>query len=158
MSEFDSLAQAPKMSIDEYSSKFHSLRNYSPTIMAEEALKIYHFKKGLNSRIKSAIFVIEPNRFDELMGSYIRAKNDIKRCEGEYKLKCPHSSQYQQSGQQFKKPKFSSNRPPVLKQRDRLYLNQTKREPSPKLVDSLTQENAVRILELVLLLKAGSPH
>ncbi|XP_073315853.1 uncharacterized protein [Primulina huaijiensis] len=96
------------MTVVEYSSKFHSLGTYSPSIMGDEALKIHRFKKGLNSRIQSALAVIEPNSFDELMGAVIRAENDIKSREGENKLKRPQSSQYQ-PGQQFKKPRFSSN-------------------------------------------------
>ncbi|XP_073271506.1 uncharacterized protein [Primulina huaijiensis] len=81
LSEFESLVQEPNMTVVEYSSKFHSLRTYSPTIMGDEALKIHRFKKGLNSRIQSALAVIEPNSFDELMGAAIRAENDIKRRE-----------------------------------------------------------------------------
>ncbi|XP_073291078.1 uncharacterized protein [Primulina huaijiensis] len=96
------------MTVVQYSSKFHSLGTYSPTIMGDEALEIHRFKKGLNSRIQSALVVIEPNSFDELMGAAIRAENDIKRREGENKLKRPQSSQYQ-PGQQFKKLRFSSN-------------------------------------------------
>ncbi|XP_073275402.1 uncharacterized protein [Primulina huaijiensis] len=108
LSEFESLVQEPNMTVVEYSSKFHSLGTYSPTIMGDEALKIHRFKKGLNSRIQSALAVIEPDSFDELMGAAIRAENDIKRREGENKLKRPESSQYQ-PGQQFKRPRFSSN-------------------------------------------------
>ncbi|XP_073307151.1 uncharacterized protein [Primulina huaijiensis] len=108
LSEFESLVQEPNMTVVEYSSKFHSLGTYSPTIMGDEALKIHRFKKGLNSRIQSALAVIEPNSFDELMGAAIRAENDIKRREGENKLKRPQSSQFQ-PGQQFKRPKFSNN-------------------------------------------------
>ncbi|XP_073304524.1 uncharacterized protein [Primulina huaijiensis] len=108
LSEFESLVQEPNMTVVEYSSKFHSLGTYSPTIMGDEALKIHRFKKGLSSRIQSALAVIEPNSFDELMGAAIRAENDIKRQEGENKLKRPQPSQYQ-SGQQFKRPRFSNN-------------------------------------------------
>ncbi|XP_073291065.1 uncharacterized protein [Primulina huaijiensis] len=108
LSEFESLVQEPNMTVVEYSSKFHSLGTYSPTIMGDEALKIHRFKKGLNNRIQSALAVIEPNSFDELMGVAIKAENDIKRREGENKLKRPQSSQYQ-PGQQFKEPRFSSN-------------------------------------------------
>ncbi|XP_073291041.1 uncharacterized protein [Primulina huaijiensis] len=96
------------MIVVEYSSKFHSLGTYSPTIMGDEVLKIHRFKKGLNSHIQSALAVIEPNSFDELMGDAIRAENDIKRREGENKLQRPQSSRYQ-PGQQFKKPRFFSN-------------------------------------------------
>ncbi|XP_073057193.1 uncharacterized protein [Primulina eburnea] len=96
------------MTVVEYLSKFHSLRTYSPTIMGDETLKMHRFKKGLNIHIQSAIAVIEPNSFDESMGAAIRANNDIKRREGENKLKRPQSSQYQ-PGHQFKKPRFSSN-------------------------------------------------
>ncbi|XP_073277682.1 uncharacterized protein [Primulina huaijiensis] len=96
------------MTVVEYSSKFHSLGTYSPTIMGDEALKIHRFKKGLNSHIQSALAVIEPNSFDELMGAAIRAENDIKRREGENKIKRPQSSHYQ-PGHQLKKPRFSSN-------------------------------------------------
>ncbi|XP_073060027.1 uncharacterized protein [Primulina eburnea] len=76
--------------------------------MGDEALKMHRFKKGLNSRIQSALAVIEPNSFDELMGATIRAENDIKRREGENKPKRPQSSQ-NQPGQQFKRPRFSSS-------------------------------------------------
>ncbi|XP_073061989.1 uncharacterized protein [Primulina eburnea] len=108
LSEFESLVQEPNMTVVEYSSKFHSLGTYSPTIMGDEALKMHRFKKGLNSRIQSALAVIEPNSFEELMGAAIRAENDIKRREGENKLKRPQQGQYQ-SGQQLKRPRFSSN-------------------------------------------------
>ncbi|XP_073288809.1 uncharacterized protein [Primulina huaijiensis] len=81
LSEFESLVQEPNMTVVEYSSKFHSLGTYSPTIMGDEALKIHRFKKGLNSLTQSALTVIEPNSFDELMGAAIRAENDIKRRE-----------------------------------------------------------------------------
>ncbi|XP_073051214.1 uncharacterized protein [Primulina eburnea] len=108
LSEFESLVQEPNMSVVENSSKFHSLGTYSPTIMGDEALKIHRFKKGLNSRIQSALAIIQPNSFDELMGAAIKAENDIKRREVENKLKRPQSSQFQQ-GQQFKRPRFSSN-------------------------------------------------
>ncbi|XP_073017725.1 uncharacterized protein [Primulina eburnea] len=108
LSEFESLVQEPNMTVVEYSSKFHSLGTYSPTIMGDEALKMHRFKKGLNSRIQSALAVIEPNSFEELMGAAIRAENDIKRREGENKLKRPQQGRYQ-SGQQFKRPRFSSN-------------------------------------------------
>ncbi|XP_073318139.1 uncharacterized protein [Primulina huaijiensis] len=108
LSEFESLVQEPNMSMVEYSSKFHSLGTYSPTIMGNEALKIHRFKKRLNSRIQFALAVIEPNSFDELMGAAIRAENDIKRREGDNKLKRPQSIQYQ-PGQQFKRPKFPNN-------------------------------------------------
>ncbi|XP_073289952.1 uncharacterized protein [Primulina huaijiensis] len=108
LSEFESLVQETNMTVVEYSTKFHSLGTYSPTIMGDEAWKIHRFKKGLNSRIQSAFAVIEPNSFDELMGASIRAENDIKRREGENKLKRPQSNQYQ-PGQQCKKPRFPSN-------------------------------------------------
>ncbi|XP_073300244.1 uncharacterized protein [Primulina huaijiensis] len=108
LSEFESLVQEPNMTVVEYSSKFHSLGTYSPTIMGDEALKIYRFKKILNNRIQAALAVIEPNSFDELMGAAIRAENDIKRHEGENKLKRPQTSKYQPD-QQFKKPRFPNN-------------------------------------------------
>ncbi|XP_073051303.1 uncharacterized protein [Primulina eburnea] len=95
LSEFESLVQEPNMTVVEYSSKFHSLGTYSPTIMGDEALKMHRFKKGLNSRIQSTLAVIEPNSFEELMGAAIRVENDIKRREGENKLKHPQQGQYQ---------------------------------------------------------------
>lgn len=98
------------MSVVEYSSQFHSLGTYTPTIMADEALKMHRFKKGLNSRIQSALAAIEPISLDQMMGASIRAENDIKRHEGENKLKLPVSTHYKQPDQQSKKPRFSRDR------------------------------------------------
>lgn len=67
------------------------------------------FKKGLNGRIQSSLAVIEPNNFDKLMGVSISVENDIKIRECENKLKHPHYIKYQQSNQQFKKPRYSGN-------------------------------------------------
>lgn len=50
-------------------------------------MKMHHFNKGLNSRIQSALAVIEPTSFDIMMGAAIRAENDILRRENENKLK-----------------------------------------------------------------------
>ncbi|KZV30503.1 hypothetical protein F511_28126 [Dorcoceras hygrometricum] len=43
------------MSVVQYTSKFISLGTYVPTIMADNTLKMHQYKKGLNSRIQSAL-------------------------------------------------------------------------------------------------------
>ncbi|XP_075515581.1 uncharacterized protein LOC142550227 [Primulina tabacum] len=55
LSEFENLTQAPDMSVVEYTSQFNALGSYAPAIMADEVLKLHRFKKGLNSRIQSAL-------------------------------------------------------------------------------------------------------
>ncbi|XP_075486269.1 uncharacterized protein LOC142525869 [Primulina tabacum] len=55
LSEFENLSQAPDMSVVEYTSQFNALGSYAPAIMADEVLKLHRFKKGLNSRIQSAL-------------------------------------------------------------------------------------------------------
>lgn len=47
LAEFESLTQAPGVTVVEYASQFHTLGTYSPTIMADEAMKMHLFKKGL---------------------------------------------------------------------------------------------------------------
>ncbi|XP_073123563.1 uncharacterized protein [Henckelia pumila] len=92
---------------------FHEafLKQYFPQLFEyrNEALKMHRFKKRLNNRIQYALVVIEPSNYDELIGAAIRAENNIKRREGENKLKhlMPSSTQPSQ-GQQFKKPKYTS--------------------------------------------------
>ncbi|KAL0409461.1 UNVERIFIED_CONTAM: hypothetical protein Sradi_1880500 [Sesamum radiatum] len=89
MAEFDNLTQTPGMSVVEYSSRFHTLGKYSPTIMSDPQLKIPKFIRGLRSRIQSALAVYDARSFDELLGAAIRAEADIKRRDEENNLKRP---------------------------------------------------------------------
>ncbi|XP_075499901.1 uncharacterized protein LOC142538470 [Primulina tabacum] len=107
LSEFENLTQAPDMSVVEYTSQFNALGSYAPTIMADEVLKLHRFKKGLNSRIQSALVVYQPANFSDLMGAAIRAETDIQRREKEFKNKRPMSSQSSHNGQTFKRPNQS---------------------------------------------------
>ncbi|XP_075499334.1 uncharacterized protein LOC142537724 [Primulina tabacum] len=107
LSEFENLTQAPNMSVVEYTSQFNALGSYAPTIMADEVLKLHRFKKGLNSRIQSALAVYQPANFSDLMGAAIRAETDIQRREKEFKNKRPMSSQSLHNGQTFKRPNQS---------------------------------------------------
>ncbi|XP_075504404.1 uncharacterized protein LOC142541835 [Primulina tabacum] len=107
LSEFENFIQAPDMSVVEYTSQFNALGSYAPTIMTDEALKLHRFKKGLNSRIQSALAVYQPTNFSELMGAAIRAETDIQRREKEFKDKRPMSSQSPRNGQTFKRPNQS---------------------------------------------------
>ncbi|XP_073295882.1 uncharacterized protein [Primulina huaijiensis] len=137
LSEFESLVQEPNITVVEYSSKFHSLGTYSPTIMGDEALKMHRFKKGLNSRIQSALAVIEPNSFDELMGAAIKAENDIKRRE----VRTNSNVLSQDSTNRAINSRglsFQTTNSPVLQSKEPLLPNQAKKESSAKLVDLLT--------------------
>ncbi|XP_075499417.1 uncharacterized protein LOC142537811 [Primulina tabacum] len=107
LSEFENLTQAPDMSVVEYTSQFNALGSYAPAIMADEVLKLHRFKRGLNSRIQSALAVYQPANFADLMGAAIRAETDIHRREGENKNKRPHADQSSQGGQKFRKPNQS---------------------------------------------------
>ncbi|XP_075491099.1 uncharacterized protein LOC142529448 [Primulina tabacum] len=99
LSDFENLTQAPDMSVVEYTSQFNALGSYAPAIMADEVLKLHLFKRGLNSRIQSALAVYQPANFADLMGAAIRAETDIRRREGENKNKRPHAGQSSQGGQ-----------------------------------------------------------
>ncbi|XP_075481092.1 uncharacterized protein LOC142521793 [Primulina tabacum] len=103
--------EAPDMSVMEYTSRFNDLGTYVPTIMSDETLKMHRFKKGLNSRIQSALAVFKPNSFADLMGAAMSAETDIKRREEENKNKRPMTSQFTQNGPKFRKSNYSS-RPP----------------------------------------------
>ncbi|KAG6487524.1 hypothetical protein ZIOFF_056112 [Zingiber officinale] len=92
LSEFENFTQAPSMLVLEYSSKFNSLGTYAPTIMADDTLKLHHFKKGLSSRIQSALEIYKLINFADLKGAAIRAETDIKQCEDEGKNKRPLAS------------------------------------------------------------------
>lgn len=87
LSEFKNFTQTPDMSVMEYTSKFNSLGTYALTIMADDTLKMHRFKRGLNSRIQSALAVYQPASFADLMGATIRAETYIKRREDENKNK-----------------------------------------------------------------------
>ncbi|XP_075504361.1 uncharacterized protein LOC142541784 [Primulina tabacum] len=100
LSEFENLTQAPDMSVVEYTSKFNALGSYVPAIMGDKVLKLHRFKKGLNSRIQSALAVYQPANFSDLMGAAIRAETDIRRREGENKNKRPHIGQSSQGDTQ----------------------------------------------------------
>ncbi|XP_075515413.1 uncharacterized protein LOC142550056 [Primulina tabacum] len=73
----------------------------------DETLKMHRFKKGLNSRIQSALAVFKPNNFSDLMGAAMSAETDIKRRDDENKNKRPMSSQSTQNSPKFKKPNYS---------------------------------------------------
>ncbi|XP_075486208.1 uncharacterized protein LOC142525802 [Primulina tabacum] len=104
LSEFENFSQAPDMSVVEYTSQFNALGSYAPAIMADEVLKLHCFKKGLNSRIQSALAVYLPANFSDLMGAAIRAEADIQRREKEIKNKRPMNDQSSHGSQPFKKP------------------------------------------------------
>ncbi|XP_073025165.1 uncharacterized protein [Primulina eburnea] len=99
------------MSVVEYTSQFNALGSYAPAIMADEVLKLHRFKKGLNSRIQSALAVYQPANFSDLMGAAIRAETDIRRREGENKNKRPLNSQPSQRRPVFKRPNQSGGHP-----------------------------------------------
>ncbi|XP_073024228.1 uncharacterized protein [Primulina eburnea] len=107
LSEFENFSQAPDMSVVEYTSQFNALGSYAPAIMADEVLKLHQFKKGLNSRIQSALAVYQPAKFSDLMGADIRAEADIRRREGENRNKRPLNSQPSQGRSVFKRPNQS---------------------------------------------------
>ncbi|XP_073024192.1 uncharacterized protein [Primulina eburnea] len=111
LSEFENLTQAPDMSVVEYTSQFNSLGSYAPTIMADEALKLHRYKKGLNSRIQSALAVYQPTNFSDLMGAAIRAETDIQRREKEIRNKRPMNNQFSHDSQSFKRPNQSGGPP-----------------------------------------------
>ncbi|XP_075478873.1 uncharacterized protein LOC142519729 [Primulina tabacum] len=92
----------------EYTSRFNDLGTYVPTIMSDETLKMHHFKKGLNSRIQSALAVFKPRNFADLMGAAMSAEMDIKRPEEENRNKRPLVGQSAQNVPKFKKPNYSS--------------------------------------------------
>ncbi|XP_073152989.1 uncharacterized protein [Henckelia pumila] len=108
LSEFENFTQAPDMSVVEYTSKFNSLGTYAPTIMADDILKMHHYKRGLSSRIQTALAVYQATIFADLMGAAIQAETDINRREDENKNKRPLSGQYSQGKQSYKKPNQAS--------------------------------------------------
>ncbi|XP_073019462.1 uncharacterized protein [Primulina eburnea] len=107
LSEFENFSQAPDMSVVEYTSQFNALGSYAPAIMADEVLKLHRFKKGLNSRIQSALAVYQPTNFSDLMGAAIQAETDIQRREKEFRNKRPMNDQPPHGSQSFKKPNHS---------------------------------------------------
>ncbi|XP_073153756.1 uncharacterized protein [Henckelia pumila] len=104
LSEFENFTQTQDMSVVEYTSKFNSLGTYVPTIMADDILKMHHFKRGLSSRIQTALAVYHATSFADLMGAAIRAETDIKRREDENTNKRPLVGQSSTGKQPFKKP------------------------------------------------------
>ncbi|XP_073024371.1 uncharacterized protein [Primulina eburnea] len=111
LSEFENFSQAPDMSVVEYTSQFNALGSYAPAIMADKVLKLHRFKKGLNSRIQSALAVYQPANFSDLMGAAIRAEADIRRREGENRNKRPPVNQPSQGRPMFKRPNQSGGPP-----------------------------------------------
>lgn len=71
--EFENFTQTQEMTVVEYISKFNDLGTYAPTIMVVETMKMLRFKKGLSSRIQSALAVYQPTNFVDLIGAAIRA-------------------------------------------------------------------------------------
>ncbi|XP_075499109.1 uncharacterized protein LOC142537483 [Primulina tabacum] len=111
LNEFENFTQTPDMSVVEYTSQFNALGSYAPAIMADEVLKLHRFKKGLNSRIQSALAVYQPANFSDLMGAAIRAETDIQRREKEIRNKRPMNDQSSHGSQSFKKPNHSGEPP-----------------------------------------------
>ncbi|XP_073298468.1 uncharacterized protein [Primulina huaijiensis] len=86
LGEFENFKQTPDMIVMEYTSRFHDLGTYVPTIMFDETLKMHRIKKGLNSQIQSALAVFKPNNFADLMDAAI--------CEDGYKT--PRRKEHEQ--------------------------------------------------------------
>ncbi|XP_073119751.1 uncharacterized protein [Henckelia pumila] len=107
LSEFENLMQSSDMTVVEYTSKFNELGSYAPTIMGDDELKLHRFKKGLSSRIQSALAVYQPANFADLMGAAIRAESDIKRRENNFNNKRPLSGQSSSNGHVSKRPNHS---------------------------------------------------
>lgn len=76
--------------------------------MADEILKMHHFKKGLISQIQSALAIYKPTNFADLMIAAISSKMDIKRREEENKHKWTFIGQSSQGGKKFKWPNHSN--------------------------------------------------
>ncbi|XP_075497143.1 uncharacterized protein LOC142534112 [Primulina tabacum] len=114
LSEFENFIQALDMSVVEYTSQFNALGSYVPEIMADEVLKLHRFKKGLNSRIQSALAVYQPANFSDPMGAAIRAEDDIHRREGKNRNKQPLNSQSSRGRLMFKRPNQSGGPPSGL--------------------------------------------
>ncbi|XP_075481117.1 uncharacterized protein LOC142521825 [Primulina tabacum] len=108
LSEFESFKQTSDMTVIEYTSKFNDLGTYVPIIMADETLKMHCFKKGINSRIQSALAVFKPTNFADLMEAAMSAETDIKRKDEEVKHKRPFPGQSSPRGQDFKRPNQTS--------------------------------------------------
>ncbi|XP_073033869.1 uncharacterized protein [Primulina eburnea] len=89
LSEFEGFKKTSDMTVIEYTSNFNDHRTYVPTIMADETLKKHRFRKGINSRIQSALAVFKPTNFADLMGAAMSSETDIKRKEEESKHKQP---------------------------------------------------------------------
>ncbi|KAK4407932.1 Retrovirus-related Pol polyprotein from transposon.6 [Sesamum angolense] len=110
MVEFDTLTQAPNMSMVEYLAKFNALETYSPTIMADPKLKIHKFTRGLKSRIQLTLVIFGARTFDELLGAAIKAEVDIRLRDEENNLKRPRSGQSQVKGAPNKRSALLANR------------------------------------------------
>ncbi|XP_075499254.1 uncharacterized protein LOC142537639 [Primulina tabacum] len=89
LNEFENFRQTPDMAVMEYTSRFNDLGTYVPTIMSDETLKMHRFKKGLSSRIQSALAMFKPNNFADLMGAAMSAETDFKCREDENRNKRP---------------------------------------------------------------------
>ncbi|XP_073019342.1 uncharacterized protein [Primulina eburnea] len=107
LNEFENFRQSPDMTLMEYTSRFNDLGIYVPTIMSDETMKMHRFKKGLNSRIQSALAIFKPSSFADLMGAAMSAETDIKRREDENKNKRPMINQSIQNDPKFKKTNYS---------------------------------------------------
>ncbi|XP_075481158.1 uncharacterized protein LOC142521869 [Primulina tabacum] len=108
LSEFESFKQISDMTMMEYTSRFNDLGTCVPTIMLDETLKMHHFRKGLNSRIQSALAVFKPKNYADLLGAAMSAETDIRRQEEENKNKRPFIGQSAQGDPKFKRPNHSS--------------------------------------------------
>ncbi|XP_073129040.1 uncharacterized protein [Henckelia pumila] len=123
LSEFENLMQSSDMTVVEYTSKFNELRSYAPTIMEDDDLKLHRFKKGLSSRIQSALAVYQPANFADLMEAAIRAESDIKHHENDFRNKRHLTGQSSsnekiskfpnQSGEFFKETYSAPNLQPI---------------------------------------------
>ncbi|XP_073046150.1 uncharacterized protein [Primulina eburnea] len=111
LSEFENFSQAPDMSVVEYTSQFNVLGSYAPAIIANEILKLHRFKKGLNSRIQSALAIYQPANFLDLMGAAIQAETDIRRRGRENRNKRPLVSHPSQGIPMFKRLNQSGGPP-----------------------------------------------
>ncbi|XP_071933023.1 uncharacterized protein [Coffea arabica] len=89
MQQFENLRQTPGMSVVEYAHKFTTLGRFSPTILADESLKMLRYKNGLLSEIQAGMVNATTPTYSAMYEASLRAEAEIVRIKEVEKAKRP---------------------------------------------------------------------
>jgi hypothetical protein len=88
LNEFLALAQGTR-TVLQYAQAFNDLYQYAGYHADSDEKKIYHFRRGLNTKLREHLNIVRPDSFNELVNMAISQEDCIVAHRAEKKRKAP---------------------------------------------------------------------